>query len=637
MSLRLALARASDSLTAVEQAMARHDVVEPIQTCVAAHRAAFAAFIGAVEDLRQLLTSAQHRLFGRSSEKSQRRSPREPTLTEATDVLEALFQFLEPHGDAVRPTANNERHAAAEEVTVPGTSSEQPEAPRNPADLSSSVDRSSPAELSSTEDPPTPTAHPQMPIESLPCQVIVDCGVTGRFIDAIDSGETATAAANEAQEAKTRAYWRGSWLGSVPIEVKKPPVVSGPCVACGGPTRCIGTNTTTTEVLRWIPGRLVRRQVVRCSCVCAGSCPVFTISPWPTEVSQPLIERSLPDETVVAKILVDHARFAMPVYRQREMMRDGECSIPYTTMLRWRAIGSELLVPVYLALHRLAQKSEFVQIDDTRLMALVQSEKADGKHTLAGRMWSATDNQTFVYCVYATHWKASTLDEIIGEFTGVLLGDGYAGYARFCEENRLGLAGCNEHARRKFCDAALVNDEVAQEIVADFSKIYEVERIAKRDHIVGEDLVKLREREAKPIFERLHTRLSALHAAPALNGALRRAVTYFLNQYSRLTLYLGNARVPIGNNDLERLIRKIAMLRKASLFVGSVESGKLLAINLSIVLSCELCKICPYEYLCDVLPKLAGTEFPARRIDELLPHRWAQLRGMRPEVSDLAT
>ena len=33
-----------------------------------------------------------------------------------------------------------------------------------------------------------------------------------------------------------------------------------------------------------------------------------------------------------------------------------------------------------------------------------------------------------------------------------------------------------------------------------------------------------------------------------------------------------------------------------------------------------------YDYLVDVLPKLAGTDFPASRLEELLPHRWAELR-----------
>jgi hypothetical protein len=327
--------------------------------------------------------------------------------------------------------------------------------------------------------------------------------------------------------------------------------------------------------------------------------------------------------------LVDHARFALPVYRQREMMREADIRIPYNSMLRWRALGSTLLVPVHNAMHRAVQSAGFSQIDDTRLMALNTAENPNGKHTLAGHMWVVSDNATLVYCDYATDWKASFLEELIGDFTGFLLGDGYAGYARFAEEHRLaGLAGCNEHARRKFNDAALVSDVFAREIVDEFGLIYAVERKAKRDGTSGDELVGLRQREARPVFERLLKRLTELSLNPMINGALGRAVTYFLRQYDRLTLYLRQASLPIGNNDLERLIRKIALMRKSSLFVGSAESGGLIAVNLSIVLTCELLKICPYDYLLDVLPKLAGTEFPARRIDELLPHNWARMRGL---------
>jgi hypothetical protein len=339
----------------------------------------------------------------------------------------------------------------------------------------------------------------------------------------------------------------------------------------------------------------------------------------------------------VAKLIVDHVRFAIPIYRQQEMIRVGEARIPYNTMLRWRAMGSQLLLPVYDGLHQWAQQTSHGQIDDTRLMALKPDSDEQDKHTIAGRMWNFTDNATFVYCDYAENWKASFLETIIGDFTGVLLGDGYAGYARFCEEHQLaGLAGCNEHSRRKFCDAALVHDPIALNIVEDFAKIYAVERHAKREKIVGEELVALRQRQSKLVFASIRAKLLKASQDHTLGAPLRRAVTYFLLQYDRLTLYLSDAKLPIGNNDLERMIRKIAMIRKASLFVGSVESGKNLAINLSIVLTCELCKICPYEYLCDVLPKLAGTDFPASRRDELLPHNWAKARAFATQTPSAA-
>jgi transposase len=602
MGVHLTIAHAFASFTAVEQAFGANAAHDALLALMAEHRRMLNIFSRAFDETHQALKLARHQIFGRSSEKSSSGPDKAPTLTEAADVLSTFVGFL-GGADTELPTRAEMASAPSESVPPPTTSPK--------------IDQAAP-----------PCAA--LFCQPILCQPMIECGSSGGFHTTIVQLDGPEASPAREGDPKKRSTWRGLWFHAHKPEIIEPPKMHEACPSCGGATRCIGESVT--EMLRWIPGRLARRQIVRRKSVCAGACLTFTISPWPANIAAPLNERSLPDASLVAKILVDHARFALPVYRQREMMREGDICIPYNSMLRWRALGSELCIPVHEAMHRAAQIVGFGQIDDTRLMALTASENPRGKHTLAGHMWVFTDNATIVYCDYATDWKPSILEEIIGDFTGFLLGDGYAGYARFAEEHQLaGLAGCNEHARRKFNDAALVSDALAQEIVDEFGRIYAVERKAKRDKCTGDDLVGLRQREAKPVFERLRKRLTELSIEPVINGALRRAVTYFLRQYDRLTLYLSQATVPIGNNDLERLIRKIALMRKGSLFVGSAESGRMIAVNLSIVLTCELLKICPYEYLLDVLPKLAGTEFPARRIDELMPHQWARLRGLIPD------
>ncbi len=462
------------------------------------------------------------------------------------------------------------------------------------------------------------------------CQPLVESAADPGQLDCIPN-ESAPANVNP-NEKEPRRPWRGGWLAGLPIITKFAPDPCDPCDSCDGPTRVV--RLKATETVMWIPGHLARVRTLQKVRACADTCSRFSLSPWPSDVVPPLTDRCIADVTLVAKILVDHARYAIPVYRQRQMMLDTQVDVPYSSMLRWRAMGSSFLLPLHQAMHRWAQGRPYVQIDDTGLMALTNGDTTQAKHTIAGHMWCMTDNATFVYCAYATDWKASFLEELLGNFVGILLGDGYAGYNRYREEHPIeGLAGCNDHARRKFCDASLLHDPIANEVVSELSKVFAVERKAKQDGLVGEALLEIRQREAKPVFERVYRLVVELRGNPAVSTALHRAITYFFNQYERLTLYLSNAALQIGNNDLERLIRKIAMMRKASLFAGSAESAKLIAVNFSIILSCEVCKICPYEYLCDVLPKLAGTKFPASRIDELLPHRWAATRKAAKAVA----
>ena len=60
--------------------------------------------------------------------------------------------------------------------------------------------------------------------------------------------------------------------------------------------------------------------------------------------------------------------------------------------------------------------------------------------------------------------------------------------------------------------------------------------------------------------------------------------------------------------------------RKAWLFCGSELAGQRAAMVMSLVQSAKLCGHDPHAYLGDVLQRLP--EHPARRLHELLPHRW---------------
>jgi hypothetical protein len=55
-------------------------------------------------------------------------------------------------------------------------------------------------------------------------------------------------------------------------------------------------------------------------------------------------------------------------------------------------------------------------------------------------------------------------------------------------------------------------------------------------------------------------------------------------------------------------------------FFGSDDGGKTAAILRSFVTSCELAKVDPFAWFRDVLGRIA--EYPVKRIEELLPHRW---------------
>lgn len=102
---------------------------------------------------------------------------------------------------------------------------------------------------------------------------------------------------------------------------------------------------------------------------------------------------------------------------------------------------------------------------------------------------------------------------------------------------------------------------------------------------------------------------------------LARALDYSLKRWAALTRYLDDGHLPIVNNWVENQIRPIALGRANWLFAGSLRAGQRAAAVMSLVQSARLNGLDPYAYLKDVLQR--RPTHPARRVGELLPHRWA--------------
>lgn len=81
--------------------------------------------------------------------------------------------------------------------------------------------------------------------------------------------------------------------------------------------------------------------------------------------------------------------------------------------------------------------------------------------------------------------------------------------------------------------------------------------------------------------------------------------------------------VEIDTNLIENTIRPIALGRNNYLFAGSHDAAQNSAIIYSLIATCKLHDVNPYEWLKHVLTVMPT--HPASRIRELLPQNWNQL------------
>lgn len=138
-----------------------------------------------------------------------------------------------------------------------------------------------------------------------------------------------------------------------------------------------------------------------------------------------------------------------------------------------------------------------------------------------------------------------------------------------------------------------------------------------------DDDARLAQRQARSvqIARALHDWLVAHRARVPPGSATAKAIDYSLNRWAALTRYLGDARLPIGNDHDEQQTRPWATGRKNWLFAGTLAAGQRAAAITSLIQSAKFNGHDPYAYLKDDLERL-----PTQRNSEigaLLPHRWA--------------
>jgi transposase len=151
--------------------------------------------------------------------------------------------------------------------------------------------------------------------------------------------------------------------------------------------------------------------------------------------------------------------------------------------------------------------------------------------------------------------------------------------------------------------------------------VYRVEHEARELGIAGTPAHRaLRQLKSVPAMEAFRLWLEAEKPKHLPQGPMGKAIGYATNQWSALTVFLGNPAVPVDNNRSEAALRVVALGRKNWLWVGNDIAGENMAVLLSLVRTCEAVGVNPQAYLADVLMRI--DDWPQSRIDELLPDRW---------------
>jgi transposase len=283
-----------------------------------------------------------------------------------------------------------------------------------------------------------------------------------------------------------------------------------------------------------------------------------------------------------------------------------------------------MLAVMRRACHRQLLTCDLISLDDTPVRARNPDHPANVQ---TGRQWLYLgDIGQIAYAEFTPDWKGTHPQRVLEGARADIQNDGYAGInPLFVGPDAPRRIGCNDHARRRFVQALEQGDRRAQPVIDLYRALYHVERTATERHLDATGRRALRQAESVPLWRELERVITDLALKVDKKTPLDKALYYWTRQQPTLRAFLDDGRFPISNAHVERLLRVVAIFRKNSLFVGSLDAGERYANLLTLLLNCELAGVNPYVYLVDVIDKIAA-DWPADRVAELLPRAWLAAR-----------
>ena len=384
---------------------------------------------------------------------------------------------------------------------------------------------------------------------------------------------------------------------------------------CGHRKTRIGESVS--EKLEYQPASFVVIETARAKYACPHCHDGVVEAPAPPQA----VEKSLAGEGLLAHVVVSKYVDHLPLHRLEGIFAREGIDLARTTLCGWVADVASALTPIEAQLRREITAATYLQTDDTSVTVL-----DDRGGSFKGRLWTYLDplGRQVVFDATPTH-EADGPERFLAEFEGALQADAYAGYNQLYASGRVREIGCWAHARRRFVEA-LMTDAQAALMVARIQQLYQVEH-------AGVDLDPdarrvLRQEQSVPLLAQIEAVRQDLARTVLPKSPLGDAVRYLTNQWTALQRFVEDGRLAIDNNRAENQLRVVAVGRKNWLFAGSFEGARRAALLYSLVQSCKLVDVSPFDYLKDVLLRVAT--HPQRLIGQLTPKGWADTFPRQP-------
>jgi transposase len=344
-----------------------------------------------------------------------------------------------------------------------------------------------------------------------------------------------------------------------------------------------------------------------------------------------LVEGDRYDTSVAAEIITAKYGFHLPVYRQQDLFAGSGWTPQRSTLLNILVASAFVIRPLAEHIKRVVLASDVVGTDDTHVTLLLpatipkvdpndpKSQRthdilskaaAEGRRSVRAHMWAYRSViEPLSVFDFTVSWHRDGPAQMLADFSGTLVADCYSGYEGIAlgSNGRIRRAACGSHARRKVFDTKDAYPVESSLVLAKFQQLYDIEDQAKG--MSPEERAGLRQSAAAKVWDSLDEWLGSDAAGRVLpKSKFGEALGYIRNQWKPLQTYLSDGRVPLDNNEVEQLMKQVALGRKNWLFIGSVPAGERAADFITLVSSAWRNDLDVWAYIKDVLDRLLAGE-----------------------------